>query len=275
MLKTFYIRLNECHLPLEGHSILQEKVENWIHEKSHGIILYVSVAPPSWDQLLSLLDALYICVSQTCFRLDNPLFSVDVVLEFMCGYPFPETFDATWIHPEIHPETSQHRFPDSKSMNTFDITAVGGTFDHLHAGHKILLTMAAFMTETKLICGVLDAPDRLCKKHFGHLIQPIQDRIHHVELFLKRIKSSIEYQVIPIIDDFGPTLDDSSIKALVGSLETKKGCEKVNQERLKNNLMPLELFFIDVISSQAISNEEWSFKISSSSIREWIHQNQK
>jgi hypothetical protein len=32
--------------------------------------------------------------------------------------------------------------------------AVGGTFDHLHAGHKILLTMTAWITRKRLVCGV-------------------------------------------------------------------------------------------------------------------------
>ena len=36
----------------------------------------------------------------------------------------------------------------------YNHVAVGRTFDHLHAGHKILLTMTAWMTGKRLICGV-------------------------------------------------------------------------------------------------------------------------
>ena len=36
----------------------------------------------------------------------------------------------------------------------FNHVAVGGTFDHLHAGHKILLTMTAWVTKKRLVCGV-------------------------------------------------------------------------------------------------------------------------
>jgi hypothetical protein len=36
----------------------------------------------------------------------------------------------------------------------FPVVALGGTFDHLHAGHKILLSMAAWITAEKIIVGV-------------------------------------------------------------------------------------------------------------------------
>jgi len=39
----------------------------------------------------------------------------------------------------------------------YGIAAMGGTFDHLHAGHKILLSMAAWIAEEKLIVGVTGA----------------------------------------------------------------------------------------------------------------------
>jgi hypothetical protein len=32
--------------------------------------------------------------------------------------------------------------------------ALGGTFDHLHAGHKILLSMTAWVTNHRIVCGV-------------------------------------------------------------------------------------------------------------------------
>lgn len=47
------------------------------------------------------------------------------------------------------------RAPSATSLpRLFDVVALGGTFDHLHSGHKILLTMAASITARKLIVGV-------------------------------------------------------------------------------------------------------------------------
>lgn len=36
----------------------------------------------------------------------------------------------------------------------YPVVALGGTFDHLHAGHKILLSMAAWIAKEKVIVGV-------------------------------------------------------------------------------------------------------------------------
>jgi bifunctional ADP-heptose synthase (sugar kinase/adenylyltransferase) len=36
----------------------------------------------------------------------------------------------------------------------FNRVVIGGTFDHLHAGHKILLTMAALLATKSIVVGV-------------------------------------------------------------------------------------------------------------------------
>lgn len=36
----------------------------------------------------------------------------------------------------------------------YPVVALGGTFDHIHAGHKILLSMAAWIADEKVIVGV-------------------------------------------------------------------------------------------------------------------------
>lgn len=42
--------------------------------------------------------------------------------------------------------------PDNGGI--YDTIALGGTFDHLHAGHKVLLSLAAYISRKKVVIGV-------------------------------------------------------------------------------------------------------------------------
>ena len=68
----------------------------------------------------------------------------------------------TWISlSSIHlPSDSQPSLGTSTPCqdlgfpSSYPVVALGGTFDHLHAGHKILLSMAAWIAHEKIIVGV-------------------------------------------------------------------------------------------------------------------------
>jgi pantetheine-phosphate adenylyltransferase len=104
----------------------------------------------------------------------------------------------------------------------FQRVAVGGTFDHLHAGHKILLTMTALLAKQSMVVGVTDDCMLVKKKH-RELIASTQQRVEFVKEYLYKVKRSITYVVVPIKDPFGPTVTDPTIDALVVSKETLKG----------------------------------------------------
>lgn len=54
-----------------------------------------------------------------------------------------------------------------RGRDEYEVAALGGTFDHLHAGHKILLTMAAFVTSRRLIVGVT-GKEQIRSQYFTH-----------------------------------------------------------------------------------------------------------
>jgi hypothetical protein len=62
----------------------------------------------------------------------------------------------------------------SGSSLCFDVVALGGTFDHLHAGHRLLLASAALIATKKLYIGITGVAsfDMLCVEVFKILTCP-------------------------------------------------------------------------------------------------------
>ncbi|KAF9265529.1 Nucleotidylyl transferase [Marasmius fiardii PR-910] len=163
--------------------------------------------------------------------------------------------------------------PDAPS--TFSVTALGGTFDHLHSGHKILLSMGAFITSRKIVVGVTH-PDLLVRKVHADLIEPLETRIEKVRQFLQRFKPGLEeYYIVPIKDVAGPTGTDPDVQALIVSKETLRGADEIAKIRESKSFPPLQTFVIDVISntcSNLNDSDQWKTKMSSTAIRESIAQ---
>ncbi|KAG8807060.1 hypothetical protein FRC17_004671 [Serendipita sp. 399] len=163
------------------------------------------------------------------------------------------------------------------------VIALGGTFDHLHVGHKILLSMAAWITERKIIVGVTD-DCLLTKKSNREVLETIEQRMEGVRRFLELFRPDLVHEVVPISDVYGPTGFDPDIQALVVSKETLSGAQSIAKLRHERNLPGLETYVIEVISGNAtdelVGEEDAeklkTAKMSSSYIRQWIvEQNQK
>lgn len=71
---------------------------------------------------------------------------------------------------------------------------LGGTFDRIHNGHKILLTSAAMLARTQFTCGVTH-PQMLKRKVLSELIEPLDVRIDSVRQFVGDIDSTLNLKV--------------------------------------------------------------------------------
>lgn len=161
----------------------------------------------------------------------------------------------------------------------FRVAALGGTFDHLHAGHKILLSMGAWVAREKLIVGITDDA-LLRKKAHREVLENVALRTARTRAFLERFKPGLHYDIVPISDVYGPTAWDPDVQALIVSKETLSGAASIHRLRQEKSLPPLHTFVIDVISATEASVDDKdaemlkNTKMSSTFIRRWIVQNQ-
>lgn len=116
------------------------------------------------------------------------------------------------------------------SNHSWSDVALGGTFDNIHNGHRLLLTLSALLTSRRILVGLADGP-LLASKVLPELIKPVSARVSDVKGFLADVKAGIEHDVVPITDVYGPTAWDEKLECIVVSPETARGAEKVNAER--------------------------------------------
>ncbi|CAH01677.1 putative pantetheine-phosphate adenylyltransferase [Kluyveromyces lactis] len=149
--------------------------------------------------------------------------------------------------------------------NQYRVSAVGGTFDHIHDGHKILLSVASFITNEKLIIGLTNQ-ELLANKQHKALLEPFSVRSANVEEFLKLLKPSLKIEIIAIRDVCGPTGTVPDIQALIVSRETLGGGKIVNKTRLDRGLSELDIIVVNVLGGQ--EDDGWKEKMSSTELRE-------
>lgn len=144
------------------------------------------------------------------------------------------------------------------------VVAVGGTFDHLHDGHKILLTTSAFLTKKTLIIGVT-GHDLLKNKKYIEYLESYEKRVNQVKSFLYYVRPDIKPNIYEINDVCGPTAKIKNIDALVVSLESAKGAEFVNNTRLELGWNKLQVYTIGIVGNS--DSETFENKLSSTEIR--------
>ncbi|KAK4704287.1 pantetheine-phosphate adenylyltransferase, partial [Phenoliferia sp. Uapishka_3] len=178
-----------------------------------------------WTTLQRLLSTLYGAATTTLLRQNRPLVKVDITIDYLRQLPIcvPDGVQLKSIVVDESPGDSE---PEPTSgggkLEEYEVVALGGTFDHLHPGHKILLTMSAAITTERIIVGVTD-PTLLTHKKYANLVQSIEDRIEAVREFLELVRPGIKHDVVPISDIYGPTSSDPTIQAIVVSDETRQG----------------------------------------------------
>ncbi|CAG8179357.1 unnamed protein product [Penicillium salamii] len=188
--------------------------------------------------------------------------------------------------------------PDHQPSKPHSSVIVGGTFDHLHLGHKLLLTAEALALDpsdqdARLIVGVTGDALLVNKKHAEFLedweqrwqstasfLSAIMDftpgqqppkieRSTEPKTVLVNIQPKLTFEFVEISDPFGPTITKENIDVIVVSRETRSGGAAVNDERIKKGWKALTVFEVDVLQSgdSVTTTENFESKISSTEIR--------
>ena len=80
-------------------------------------------------------------------------------------------------------------------LTGYNHVVLGGTFDHMHMGHRLLLTESLLLSQQRLVVGVADG-HLLESKILPELISPCGERVEGVRAFLEDTRWSVTHQVV-------------------------------------------------------------------------------
>jgi pantetheine-phosphate adenylyltransferase len=139
---------------------------------------------------------------------------------------------------------------------------MGGTFDHLHEGHKFLLRTALSISDHVEIG--LTTQKLLEKKKYHSKLEDYKTRKENLKEFIKTFTNLKRINIVEIKnwDDMSKYAQDPEYEGLVVSQETYENAVKLNDKREEIGLEPIILIVIPIFKDK---NDQ---KISSTSIRE-------
>jgi pantetheine-phosphate adenylyltransferase len=133
-------------------------------------------------------------------------------------------------------------------MKMFSVVAVGGTFDEFHKGHRALL-IKAFEVGEHVLVGLCS--DRLVESlSKPHVTASYKQRLEELSNFLRKRGVWERAEIVPLNDPFGVTLSEGCVEALIVSRETELMAIKINEERKRRELPPLQIVVIGMIPSE-------------------------
>ena len=156
----------------------------------------------------------------------------------------------------------------------YNVTCMGGTFDHMHLGHRLLLSQAVILTKDTLHCGVT-SDVLLAKKAYKEFMEPLETRMRNVKDFLQALNPRLTVNVFELTDMAGVGGVLPEVEACILTRETEKGGEILNNIRRERGLKEAELVFVDMIMADidnegTVESEKFSNKSSSTLIRKYL-----
>lgn len=174
-----------------------------------------------------------------------------------------------FVQNPFHPPERTNMFYPIKQKK-FPSILFAGTFDHLHHGHKIILTQCVLMATNTLYVAVT-SQSLLKRKLYSEAVQSFDIRQSRVMKFVESVRppcqSNLVIKYLETSDGIA-LADTLNFDALVITPETRHGGKSVNEARERNGLPKVELVCLDLLGVDSIEN-----KLSSTIIRRRICDN--
>lgn len=130
------------------------------------------------------------------------------------------------------------------TLPRFRKVALGGTFDTLHAGHiKLLATAVAISRE--VVLGVTS--DEFANTYKQYSVKPYSQRVSALTTLMRLIAPEAKLTVVRLDDPYGPAISDTSLEALIASVETLPRSILINDERIARGLPPVDIIAIGMV----------------------------
>jgi len=143
----------------------------------------------------------------------------------------------SYVIPDKKTKTEAESILNQMRTQKFKKIVIGGTFDHLHDGHKHLLKMSKYYAKTTLIGLTSEAMTK--QKPHPDKIQPYEKRKKNIEDYAKKI--NLNCDITEINNIYGPAIDNTlNLDAIILTEETLKNGIEINKKRKENNMEELE-----------------------------------
>ncbi|MCD6330700.1 MAG: pantetheine-phosphate adenylyltransferase [Thermoplasmata archaeon] len=119
---------------------------------------------------------------------------------------------------------------------------LGGTFDILHEGHKLLLKKAC-RTGKEVFIGL--ATDELVAK-LGKKAKSYEERKKELEEFIEKQGWKDKVRILPLKDVYGTAIEED-FDAIIVSPETEKRAKEINEIRRKKGLKELKIIKVPFV----------------------------
>ena len=130
-----------------------------------------------------------------------------------------------------------------------ELAGTGGTFDHLHDGHRLLIE-TGLKVSNKLVIG-LTTQKMLRRKKYASKIEDFETRKKNLENFISSIGGLDRVEIVELDNPYGPPINEPEYDGLIASQETFLNSVRLNELRVAKGFKPLIIVLIPMVMGKS------------------------